>query len=58
MNHSSHRQWEAGADQRHQQADLASTVAAQRIGDDFIQGKLGGGTVNPDSAHQVPELLT
>ncbi|NMO91109.1 neutral zinc metallopeptidase [Actinomycetospora sp. TBRC 11914] len=32
------------------QADLASTVdAAQRIGDDYIQGKLGGGTVNPDS---------
>ncbi len=32
------------------QTDLASTVdAAQRIGDDYIQGKLGGGTVNPDS---------
>jgi uncharacterized protein len=32
------------------QADLSSTVdAAQRIGDDYIQGKLGGGTVNPDS---------
>ncbi|MCD2195566.1 neutral zinc metallopeptidase [Actinomycetospora endophytica] len=32
------------------QADLNSTVdAAQRIGDDYIQGKLGGGTVNPDS---------
>jgi uncharacterized protein len=32
------------------QDDLNSTVdAAQRIGDDFIQGKLGGGTVNPDS---------
>lgn len=31
-------------------ADLASTVdAAQRIGDDYIQGKLGGGTVDPDS---------
>ena len=31
-------------------ADLASAVdAAQRIGDDYIQGKLGGGTVNPDS---------
>jgi uncharacterized protein len=32
------------------QADLNSAVdAAQRIGDDYIQGKLGGGTVNPDS---------
>jgi uncharacterized protein len=32
------------------QADLNGTVdAAQRIGDDFIQGKLGGGTVDPDS---------
>jgi uncharacterized protein len=32
------------------QADLASAVdAAQRIGDDYIQGRLGGGTVNPDS---------
>ncbi|WP_018331613.1 KPN_02809 family neutral zinc metallopeptidase [Actinomycetospora chiangmaiensis] len=32
------------------QADLASAVdAASRIGDDYIQGKLGGGTVNPDS---------
>ena len=31
-------------------ADLASTVdAAQRIGDDFIQGTLGGGTVQPDT---------
>jgi uncharacterized protein len=32
------------------QADLNSAVdAAQRIGDDYIQGKLGGGTVTPDS---------
>ncbi|GLZ53847.1 neutral zinc metallopeptidase [Actinomycetospora sp. NBRC 106378] len=31
-------------------ADLGSAVdAAQRIGDDYIQGKLGGGTVNPDT---------
>ncbi|GAA4826108.1 neutral zinc metallopeptidase [Actinomycetospora corticicola] len=31
-------------------ADLSSAVdAAQRIGDDYIQGKLGGGTVNPDT---------
>ncbi|MEJ2869247.1 neutral zinc metallopeptidase [Actinomycetospora sp. OC33-EN08] len=30
--------------------DLNSAVdAAQRIGDDYIQGTLGGGTVNPDS---------
>lgn len=32
------------------QGDLASAVdAAQRIGDDYIQGRLGGGTVDPDS---------
>jgi predicted metalloprotease len=32
------------------QADLDSAVdAAQRIGDDYIQGRLGGGTVDPDS---------
>lgn len=32
------------------QADLDSAVdAAQRIGDDYIQGKLGGGTVDPDT---------
>ncbi len=31
-------------------ADLDSAVdAAQRIGDDYIQGRLGGGTVDPDS---------
>jgi predicted metalloprotease len=31
-------------------ADLATAVdAAQRIGDDYIQGQLGGGTVDPDS---------
>ncbi len=30
--------------------DLGGAVdAAQRIGDDYIQGKLGGGTVDPDS---------
>jgi predicted metalloprotease len=32
------------------QADLDGAVdAAQRIGDDYIQGRLGGGTVDPDS---------
>ena len=32
------------------QADLDGAVdAAQRIGDDYIQGQLGGGTVDPDS---------
>jgi len=32
------------------QADLDTAVdAAQRIGDDYIQGQLGGGTVDPDS---------
>ena len=32
------------------QADLDSAIdAAQRIGDDYIQGRLGGGTVDPDS---------
>ncbi|WP_433782766.1 KPN_02809 family neutral zinc metallopeptidase [Actinomycetospora sp. CA-101289] len=32
------------------QADLETAVdAAQRIGDDYIQGQLGGGTVDPDS---------
>lgn len=32
------------------QADLDAAIdAAQRIGDDYIQGRLGGGTVNPDS---------
>jgi len=32
------------------QGDLDSAVdAAQRIGDDYIQGQLGGGTVDPDS---------
>jgi predicted metalloprotease len=32
------------------QADLDSAVdTAQRIGDDYIQGTLGGGSVNPDS---------
>ena len=32
------------------QADLDTAVdAATRIGDDYIQGQLGGGTVDPDS---------
>ncbi|GLZ48087.1 membrane protein [Actinomycetospora sp. NBRC 106375] len=32
------------------QADLDGAIdAAQRIGDDYIQGRLGGGTVDPDS---------
>jgi predicted metalloprotease len=32
------------------QADLDGAIdAAQRIGDDYIQGQLGGGTVDPDS---------